>query len=194
MYTAILLAAGRSSRMGRPKGLLQWNEKPLIRNQLEQLGLSRIHKIIVVLGYKPEVYEPFMDHQDGKITVLWNENWEQGKSSSILKGLSAIDHHCRAILFVNIDQPVSSRIVNQLIDSYEKTGRKIHIPVFQHRKGHPVLISTELLEALYLVNEESQGLKSIIRAYQEDIELVHVEDPSVLYNFNTPADLKGEWS
>lgn len=194
MYTAILLAAGRSSRMGRPKGLLQWKGKPLIRHQLEQLGLSRIDKIIVVLGYQPEIYEPFMDHKDGKVTILKNENWQQGKSSSILKGLSAIGNHCRAILFVNIDQPITFRIVNQLIASYEKTGAKIHIPVFRHRKGHPVLFSSELLEALYLVNEESQGLKCIIRAYQEEIELVNVDDPGILYNFNTPADLKGEWS
>lgn len=190
MYTAILLAAGRSSRMGQPKGLLNWEGKPLILHQLEQLKLSGVHRMIIVLGHKPEVYKAYI--KDDQSTILWNENWDQGKSSSILTGLTAVEDGCEAVLFVNIDQPLSFRIVNQLIDSFEKSQGRIHIPVFKGRKGHPVLFSTQLLPQLRAVTEETQGLKHVIRDFQDDIVLVDMEDWTILYNFNRPSDYKGE--
>jgi molybdenum cofactor cytidylyltransferase len=190
MYTAILLAAGRSSRMGQPKGLLNWEGKPLILHQLEQLKSSAVHRIIIVLGHKPEVYEAYI--KDDQSTILWNENWDQGKSSSILTGLTAVEDACEGVLFVNIDQPLSFRTVNQLIDSYERSEGRIHIPVFNGKKGHPVLFSTQLLPQLHAVTEETQGLKHVIRNFQDDIVLVNMEDSTILYNFNTPSDYKGE--
>lgn len=190
MYTAILLAAGRSSRMGQSKGLLNWEGKPLIIHQLEQLKSSGVHRIIIVLGHQPEVYEAYI--KDDQSTILWNENWEQGKSSSILTGLTAIEDTSEAIIFVNIDQPLSYRIVDQLIDSYVRSQGRIHIPVFNGRRGHPVLFSTQLLPQLRAVTEETQGLKHVIRDFQNDIILVDMEDSTILYNFNTPSDYKGE--
>jgi molybdenum cofactor cytidylyltransferase len=186
MYTAILLAAGRSSRMGQPKGLLLWKGKPLILHQLQQIASSKIKDIIVVLGHQPEAYKPYIN--DKQATVLWNQNWEQGKSSSILKGLSAIKRACRAILFVNIDQPVSYCTINQLIDAHKASKAWIYIPVFNGRRGHPVLFSTHLLPALHAITEETQGLKQIIRNYAESIVHVTMDEDSILYNFNTLFD------
>lgn len=185
MYTAVLLAAGRSARMGRPKGLLHWEGKPLITYQIEQLSLSRIDHTVVVLGYGAEQYEPYIGEG---AHVIKNRQWEQGKSASVIQGISALDSECGAVLLVNVDQPVPSASINQLIDSHQRLQGKIHLPVFQGRRGHPVLFSTELLPDLREISEECQGVKSVIRKY--DTEIVHVPttDPSVLYNFNTPAD------
>ncbi|WP_168188621.1 nucleotidyltransferase family protein [Thermoflavimicrobium daqui] len=192
MHAAILLVAGRSSRMGSLKGLIEWQGKLLVVHQIEQLLKSKIEQMIVVLGYQSEVYQPIISELGSSVTIVWNENWEQGKSSSILKGITALPKDCRSILFVNIDQPLQFSVVNQLIDSFEQTKSPIHLPIFHGKRGHPLLISCELLPALSTINEEEQGLKKIIRAYQKDIRSVEVDDPHILYNFNTPKDMKGE--
>jgi molybdenum cofactor cytidylyltransferase len=64
--------------------------------------------------------------------------------------------------------------------------------VFNGRKGHPVLFSTQLLPQLRAVTEETQGLKHVIRNFEDDSVLVDMEDSAILYNFNTPSDYKGE--
>ncbi|MED4730745.1 NTP transferase domain-containing protein [Aneurinibacillus migulanus] len=120
--------------------------------------------------------------------VIKNRQWEQGKSASVIRGISALDSECGAVLLVNVDQPVPSNSINQLIDSHQRLQGKIHLPVFQGRRGHPVLFSTELLPDLREISEECQGVKSIIRKYDTEIVHVPMTDPSVLYNFNTPAD------
>lgn len=191
MYTAILLAAGQSSRMGHPKGLLAWEGKPLILHQIEQIHRSRIDRLIIVLGYRPELYQTLFHFEDQRMTVIWNEKWEEGKSSSILAGLSAMEETSKAILFVNVDQPLSARIIDELIESHERTQAGIQIPVYGRRRGHPVLLSTRLMEALQSIKEATQGLKSVIREFHQDTVQVDIEDPSVLYNFNTPSDYQG---
>jgi molybdenum cofactor cytidylyltransferase len=191
MYTAILLAAGRSSRMGQLKGLLDWKGKPLIKYQLEQLFSSLLDQIILVLGYQAEEYLSVIQKDTTSLMVVCNEKWEEGKSSSIRKGLHTMNRDCKAILFVNLDQPVTNKIVNQLIYSFETNSQKIHIPSCQGRRGHPVLFSSQLLGELKQVNEQTQGLRNIIRIHSNEIQLVETGDPKILYNFNSPLDYKG---
>ena len=190
MYTAILLAAGRSSRMGQLKGLLDWNGKPLIKYQLEQLFSSLLDQIILVLGYQVETYLSVIQKDTTSLMVVCNEKWEEGKSSSIRKGLQAVHQDCKAILFINLDQPVTNKIVNHLIYSFETKSQKIHIPSYQGRRGHPILISSQLLGELKQVNEQTQGLRNIIRIHSNEIQLIETGDPKILYNFNSPLDYK----
>ncbi|RXT05763.1 NTP transferase domain-containing protein [Ammoniphilus sp. CFH 90114] len=190
MIAAIFLAAGQSSRMGQPKGLLSWRGKPLFDYQLQQLKRSSVEKIVVVLGHQPENYQSFIESTDGRCILVQNDHWHLGRTSSILKGISHIQDSVDALLFVNLDQPISPSIIAQLRTSFEKTSSMIHIPSYQGRRGHPILISSELLGALHSISEETQGLKSIVREYEKEIAYVEVEDASVLYNFNTPMDYK----
>ncbi len=191
MFVAILLAAGRSSRMGQPKGLLDWNSQPLIAHQVDQINRSRISQLIIVLGHQSEQYEPWIDFGDLQTKIVRNENWEEGKSSSIRNGLSVIDGHFKAILFVNVDQPVTAPIINSLLNSTEQTEALIHIPVCNGRRGHPILISSQLMAALTKLSEETQGLKSIIRDHADQVADVRIDDPSILFNFNTTQDYLG---
>lgn len=177
--------------MGHPKGLLDWEGKPLILHQIEQIHRSRIGRLIIVLGYRPELYQALFHFEDQRTDVIWNEKWEQGKSSSILAGLSAMEESSKAILFANVDQPLSARIIDELIESHERTQAGIQIPVYGQRRGHPVLISTRLMEALESIKEETEGLKGVIREFHQDIVQVKIKDTSILYNFNTPSDYQG---
>lgn len=176
--------------MGQPKGLLPWKGKPLFLHQLEQLGASSLDQMIVVLGHQPEIYQSFIDSAEQKCTVVINEQWNDGKSLSIHKGLDALPGSTEGILFVNIDQPVSNSIIEPLVASFKNTRFKIHIPIHKGRRGHPILVSAELLIDLRSISEETQGLKSIIRAYENQTTYVEMEDSSILYNFNTLDDYK----
>mgnify|MGYP001946852889 FL=1 len=184
--SALLLAAGRSSRMGRLKGLLPWQGKPLIEWQITQLRQSVIDDLIVVLGYQAEQYEPYL--QAFEITTVLNTDCNRGKCSSILKGLQSVTPHTDAILIAAVDQPMRGETVNRMIRFMEQSDKGIVIPVYRGKRGHPVLFSATLREELLQINEETQGLKNVLRTQSEKIAELHIDDSYVLYNFNRPSD------
>lgn len=184
--SAILLAAGRSSRMGRLKGLLPWEGKPLIAWQITQLQLSLVDEIVVVLGYEAEYYERVI--QPYRVLSVLNTDYNEGKTTSIIQGLKAIGPQTEAILVVAVDQPLRKQTVNRMIQHMSHTRKAIVIPVYENKRGHPVLFSAVLKKELLQISENTQGLKRIIRTHYEQISELHIDDAWVSYNFNRPSD------
>lgn len=184
--SAILLAAGFSSRMGELKALLPWKGKTLIEYQIEQLLEVGLAEIIVVLGYRAEELQKRISAYD-VITVL-NENYPNGKSTSIQKGVSCVADDIDGILVSAVDQPVSSETLRTLIRAFHQTKRKVLIPVYQEKRGHPVLFSVSVKRDLMKVNEESKGLRNVIQKYHDAIEHIPVNEPHVLLNLNNLDD------
>src|SRR5690625_373625 len=180
--SAILLAAGFSSRMGELKALLPWKGKTLIEYQIEQLLEVGLAEIFVVLGYRAEELQKRISAYD-VITVL-NENYPSGKSTSIQKGVSCVADDIDGILVSAVDQPVSSETLRTLIRAFHQTKRKVLIPVYQEKRGHPVLFSVSVKRDLMKVNEESKGLRNVIQKYHDAIEHIPVNEPHVLLNLN----------
>lgn len=172
--------------MGRLKGLLPWQGKPLIEWQITQLRQSVIDDLIVVLGYQAEQYEPYM--QAFEIKTVLNPDYDRGKCSSILMGLPVLSPYTDAILIAAVDQPVRGETVNRMIRFMEQSDKGIVIPVYRGKRGHPVLFSATLREELLQINEETQGLKNVLRIHSEEIAELHIDDSYVLYNFNRPSD------
>ena len=188
VYTAILLAAGRSSRMGELKGLLPWKGRTLLEYQLEQLKKSRIKDVVVVLGHEAKLLDPLVQPFEEKMVL--NPIYEHGKSSSIRKGVSEVKETPKGILVTAVDQPVPYKLLDQLITAHEKTDSSITVPVYKGRRGHPVLFSGRLLMALSEVTEETLGLRRIMKKYCHDVTEVNVTNPSIHFNFNTIAAYK----
>lgn len=184
--SAILLAAGFSSRMGELKALLPWKGKTLIEYQIEQLLEVGLAEIFVVLGYRAEELQKRISAYD-VITVL-NENYPSGKSTSIQKGVSCVADDIDGILVSAVDQPVSSETLRTLIRAFHQTKRKVLIPVYQEKRGHPVLFSVSVKRDLMKVNEESKGLRNVIQKYHDAIEHIPVNEPHVLLNLNNLDD------
>lgn len=184
--SAILLAAGFSSRMGELKALLPWKGKTLIEYQIEQLLEVGLAEIIVVLGYRAEELQKRISAYD-VITVL-NEKYPNGKSTSIQKGVSCVADDIDGILVSAVDQPVSSETLRILIRAFHQTKRKVLIPVYQEKRGHPVLFSVSVKRDLMKVNEESKGLRNVIQKYHDAIEHIPVNEPHVLLNLNNLDD------
>lgn len=184
--SAILLAAGFSSRMRRVKALLPWKGRTLIEYQIEQMMQAGFDEIIVVLGYKAEKLKNVLSPYDVKLVL--NPNFAQGKTTSIRKGAAFIQKPVEVILVSAVDQPVSSRTLEVMIEHLLESKAPIAIPVYREKRGHPILFSGNVKEDLLVVNEETKGLRNVIRKYNEEVIEVPVEDEAVLWNFNHPHE------
>ncbi|MEH7124892.1 nucleotidyltransferase family protein [Bacillus sp. JJ1503] len=188
--SAILLSAGLSSRM-RPlphKGLLQWKGKTLIEHQIQMLLNSNLSETIVVVGHEAEKFFPITNLYPVK--TVYNENFRQGKCSSIIKGLQSIDRDSDMILISAVDQPIDNTVINQLIQSLQDSNCLIAIPLNNGKRGHPILFSKNIIHALLSIREETQGLRNIIRKYEDQIVESVIENTLISQNINTPMDYR----
>ncbi|SDI73877.1 nucleotidyltransferase family protein [Natribacillus halophilus] len=191
--SALLLAAGRSQRMGTLKAALPWNGTSLIEFQVNQLQNPLISELIVVTGYKSEEIAEMI--KPSHVKIVYNHRFHEGKTSSIRKGVEVINPKSKGILISAVDQPVPKHTLDLMITHFNKTNASIVVPVYKQKRGHPVLFNAHLKHELLKVNEETQGLRNIFRKFNHHVSLLEVSDPNVLLNLNTPIDflhMKGE--
>ncbi len=179
---ALVLAAGASQRMGTPKALLPWHGATLLEYVLRQVRTAAIGDIVVVLG-------PATRHLDGTlgdVRVVFNLAPETGRSASIRIGSAALPVDVESIVIQSVDQPCPADVLKTLLDA-AALGAAIVVPTHHGRRGHPICVAGRLLPELRQVNEESEGLRAIVRAHAEQLVEVAVDSESVLWNLNDPA-------
>ena len=197
---ALLLAAGESERMGTPKALLEWHGQPLLSHQIQQIQKSRLSECIVVLGKDAGLLLPLLHaplRPGWKARPVYNPRYQEGKCASIQAGLAAIATPPDGILVASVDQPLDAALLNALLRTAETewekcdaAGRRsIIVPAFHGRSGHPPLFRAALFAELMGVNEETQGLKAIVRRHPSRVLHMPWHDPGILLNLNTPLDL-----
>ncbi|MBB6448232.1 molybdenum cofactor cytidylyltransferase [Geomicrobium halophilum] len=184
--SAILLAAGRSTRMGTLKAFLPWEGKSLIEYQITQLKNTGVKDLLIVTGFKHKKIAEMIQSYD--VQIVWNHRFYEGKSSSIRKGIEAANAKAKGILICAVDQPVSQITLNLIIDHFKKTNAPIVVPVYQQKRGHPVLFHNNFRQELLNVNEETKGLRSILQKFSHQVSHLEVDDPNILFNLNTPND------
>jgi molybdenum cofactor cytidylyltransferase len=188
MISAIVLAAGESKRMGRPKQLLAWQGKTLLRHVLESLMKSNADEIILVLGHEAEAIRKSLPPFQIKIVI--NPDYQQGMASSLRQGLLAIDPRSEAFLVLLADQPgIGPEIMNRMIRDFQQANPKRGIvrPVYRGLQGHPVLISVRYLqEAIQLQGDV--GARQILMNHPEDILEMDVDQDVVLKDIDTPEE------
>ncbi|RMG50930.1 MAG: nucleotidyltransferase family protein [Acidobacteria bacterium] len=186
MISAVLLAAGESRRMGRLKQLLPFGPKTVIETCLDALLASRVDDIIVVLGHRYQEIQSHIEHFPVRIVI--NQHYSQGMSSSVIRGVRAIPSAARAALIAVVDQPlVTADIIDRLIDAYRKSEKKIVIPVYRGRGGHPIIIDLSFRQKILTIDPE-RGLRQIVYSHPQDVLRVDVETDAVIQNMNTWAD------
>lgn len=182
----LLLAAGKSTRMGSLKALLPWEGTTLLQFQLTQLERSMIDQIIIVLGYESSKLLPYVEELSARI--VWNQNYEKGKTESIKAGVLAVENDSDCFIITSVDQPVNHILLDALIHQFRQTNASIIIPVYNKRRGHPILLSTKLRDEIMQLNEETHGLRAILQKRNDEISELIVEDHSVIFNFNNEKD------
>lgn len=197
---AVLLAAGDSERMGRPKALLDWHGLPLLSHQLQQIQKSHVTDCVVVLGQDAALLSPLVrptGRFGWKAREVYNPRHAEGKAGSVLAGLAALWSRPDAVLIAAVDQPLDHRLLDALIAAAEEEWeggdvarrRTIVIPVFHGRRGHPALFCGSLMGELMGISEESQGVKAVVRRDAGRVLEVPWASPEILLNLNRPIDL-----
>ncbi len=187
---AVVLAAGRSTRMGtRNKLVAQVEGKPVVRHVVEALLASRARPILVVTGHDHERVEAALAHLP--VTFVHNPDHAAGMATSLRAGVAALPAECDGVLVCLGDMPrLSAPVVDALIEAFHpEDGRSIVVPVRGGRRGHPVLFARAFFPEL-LALEGDVGARSVIAAHPEAVVEVEVEEPGILVDVDTPEALR----
>jgi molybdenum cofactor cytidylyltransferase len=193
MIVAVVLSAGESSRMGRPKALLPVDGVRFIEKIVATLKSTRVGEIIVVLGHNAE--EMRQKINDLPVTIVVNPNYKQGQLSSLIAAINTIQSSKRSesvdgILVHLVDHPyINPDLVNSMIDRFHETKKLIVVPRYQGRRGHPVIFSSALFAAL-LAAPLDQGAKAVVQAHRGDTLEIDTEDEGVTIDIDTPEEYR----
>ena len=183
---ALLLAAGESTRMGRPKPLLEWNGRTLIEYQVGELLAAGAGEVVVVLGHRAEEVRPYAERAGGRVAL--NPAYREGRAGSIRAGAAVLQNDVSAIVILSVDQPRGRDITRAVLAEHLGQDNVITVPVFDGRRGHPAVLSGRLLTELREVEESTEGLRAIMQRHAAERREVVVDDRAVLLDLNLPSD------
>jgi len=184
---AILLAAGRSRRMGAFKALLPFGDRTVIECCIENLRAVDIKDIIVVAGHRSDDILEQLKDLDVRIVV--NPDPDSEMSASIACGIQRVAANVRAVIIALVDHPaVPPSVIETLIDEW-RLGARLVQPEHEGRGGHPVLIDLCFQDELSNLNPE-QGLRAIFEAHRPEVRRVPVESPYVARDMDTWEDYR----
>jgi len=190
MIRAIILAAGESKRMGRPKLLLPFGETTIIETVASNAAQSKIDGVLVVLGSNAERIAEKI--RDLPVETSVNPNFSQGMLSSIQWGFEHLPEDTRAALVMLGDQPMIPRsVINRVIDAYRKTEKSIVLPVYNKRRGHPIIIDMKHRDEVKQLDPD-KGLRELVHNHAKDILEVEVDRQSILRDIDTEEDYNKE--
>lgn len=179
MIAGIVLAAGSSTRLGRPKQLLPVQGEPLLRFTLQRILTTSLDVVYVVLGHRAD--EIAASIADLPVHIVANPNAEQGQSTSVLAGLRAVvPTASNAVMVLLGDQPqVNPSVVNALIARWQEVHTGVVAPRYTDGIGNPIVFDRSVLPELMTLSGDT-GARAIVRAHQErgDISLVAVDAPA----------------
>jgi len=187
---AIILAAGRSSRLGSPKQLLQFHHKTLLQHTIDAFKVVGAKPLIVVIGGHADAVSASIE-QEG-IVLEYNPHWEQGIASGIVAGLETMNaryKEIKQVILAVCDQPyVSASLFEQLFSTQHSSSKNIVASAYKDTLGTPVLFTQKYFDLL-LGLKGDEGAKKILRAFLEDV--AQVDFPLGHIDIDTVADYEG---
>jgi molybdenum cofactor cytidylyltransferase len=188
---AVVLAAGRSTRMGGPNKLLaEIGRRPLVRIAAEEALASRADPVIVVVGHQREEVEKALAGLP--VRLVYNADFAGGLGTSLKAGIEAVPADADAVIVCLGDMPgVDARLIDQLIAALDPDGGAlVVVPTFEGRRGNPVLWSRRFFPDLTAV-EGDVGARHLIGRYSEAVVEVPVAGRAALVDVDTPEALIG---
>ncbi len=185
MIAAVVLAAGASTRMGRPKALLRHGERSFVACAVELAAAAGCAPIVVVVGAQP-IHEPLA------ATLVHNETWPLGQLSSLQRGLAAIaaaEATPAGVLVLTVDRPhLRPTTIAALVDAARAAPDYVWQPEHAGQRGHPLIWPAALLPALRALPPHGDP-RPLLREHAALRRSLAVDDPATLDNLDHPADL-----
>jgi len=185
----IILAAGESTRFGKPKQLLDWKGQPFVRAVAQTAIRAGLSPVVVVTGANAEPVEATL--KDLNVTVVYNENWQTGQGSSIKAGVKTLNlasppigERCGGAIFLLTDQPqVNPAILHALKEKHAEGLYPIVAPMVLDRRGNPVLFDYSTFSDLMTIEGDTGG-RAIFHKHR--VEYLPWHDDSLLLDVDTP--------
>ena len=191
MLAAIILSGGASQRMGSPKALLPYQGRPFLEHLLDVTTHPKIGARRVVLGAHAELIADAVRLAVNEVVI--NEDWEQGQLSSIQAGIRSLPAGTDGVILCLIDHPlITAGLIDDLIGRFysDRTDRPlIVLPIYQGKRGHPVLFSASVYDEL-LAAPMDQGARSVVWAHAGEIAEVITAEQGCVLNLNDPETVK----
>ena len=187
---SIILAAGESRRMGFPKMLLTFNGRTMMENVIGNVTGSNVDNTMVVLGADRDMLIDLVE----KFSVkhCYNDNYKEGMLSSVKCGFRNLPADFEAVLVFQGDQPlITPKVINTVIEAYRLSGKGIIIPVFEKKRGHPLLISRKYRNEIEKLDTR-EGLRTLAYQFSDDVLEVETDDSGILRDFDTYEEYKKE--
>ncbi|MEO8435263.1 MAG: nucleotidyltransferase family protein [Pyrinomonadaceae bacterium] len=185
---AILLAAGRSRRMGAFKPLLPFGATTVIDHCITTLRQAGIDSIVVVLGHRADDVRRQL--QDTEVLFALNPDPESEMGASIASGIHQLAETAKATLIALVDHPaVPADVIRLLIDEWKSKGTRLVIPEFAGRGGHPVLVDLGFREELLRL-AAAGGLRALFEQHRDEVCRLPVSSPFVARDMDTWEDYR----
>ncbi|MFL5806135.1 MAG: NTP transferase domain-containing protein [Roseiflexaceae bacterium] len=183
---AIILAAGSATRMGRPKQLLDWGGRPLVRVVAEQALAASLGQVLVVVGAARDAVTAALEGLP--LRIVANPDYAIGQSTSLRAGVAALGPDVAAALVMLGDQPfVTPAILGRITAEWRSSGASIVAPVYAGQRGNPVLFARAVFPELLTIAGD-QGARGVLAADPARIRLVAFDDGRPLADIDTPDD------
>jgi molybdenum cofactor cytidylyltransferase len=186
MIVAVVLSAGESSRMGRPKALLPIDGQTFIERIVAALKQTTVGKIIVILGHNARELEAKISHLP--VQILINTDYKQGQLSSLqlaVRDLQA-DADCDGMLVHLVDHPyLAPALVQEMIRRFYETKKRIIVPRYHGKRGHPVIFSNTLFGEL-LSAPMAEGAKAVVNAHRAETLEIDTQEEGIAVDIDTP--------
>lgn len=186
MLAAVILAAGGSSRMGQPKQLLKFRGTSLLRRAIDTAVAVPTDQVIVVLGHAADAL--MHECEATRATVVLNDQWAEGLSTSLRGGLAAVASEARGVFIYPADMPLlTPEALRELAHRQQVSGRPAAMTEAGGVRGVPVFITRSLFPAL-MIQEGDMGGAQYLRAHPEAVEAVHFDDADLVRDVDRPED------
>ena len=184
MLAAVILSGGASSRMGSPKALLPYQGRPFLDHLLEVTQHPRIGVRRVVLGVHAEPIARAIHLPVDEIVI--NEDWEKGQLSSIQEAVRSLPAGVDGALICLIDHPlISATLVSDLIGAFYSSHAPIVLPIFEGKRGHPVIFTAALFPELLGAPLEV-GARAVVWAHRGAVCEFATNEEGCIVNLNDP--------
>jgi molybdenum cofactor cytidylyltransferase len=188
MLAAVILSGGASERMGSPKALLPFQGRPFLEHLLEITKHPSIGVRRVVLGAHAEPIEKEVLLAADEVVI--NNNWALGQLSSIQAALRSLPTGTEGILLCLVDHPlVTAGLVAELITKFEASRAPVVLPIYEGRRGHPVIFSAAVYDEL-LKAPADKGARAVVWAHATEVAEVLTDEEGCVLNLNDPDTLQ----